>query len=165
MPKSENYLFQQKHWLPADLGLANANGLVPGGTIIDGSKVSIHGFKRFALLATTLITGGDRTSGSWKLLASLYDSDGNALFATPQNIITGIDRFTAGVTRRSYVVFGEKTAVISTDTGAGTIGALIEMIRAPIFGIQFHVDDDAAYAGGAASPTAVAINVHLFGQS
>jgi len=165
MPAWETYSLQQKHWLPADLGLANANGLVPAGTIIDGTKITIHGFKRFAILATTLITGGDRTSGSWKLLASLFDSAGNSIFGAPQNIITGIDRFSAGVTRRSYVVFGEKAAVISTETGAGTVGALIEMIRAPIYGIQFHVDDDGAYAGGATSPTAVAINVHLFGQS
>lgn len=165
MPEWQSYSLKQAHWKPVETGLVNANGLFPGGTTIDGLKIRVDGFKRFAVLATTAITGGSRTAGSWDLEFTLYDSDGNAIFGANQNLVTGISRFLAGSTTRTYVVFGEKTAVISTETGAGTVGALIELVRAPIYAIQFHADDNAAFAGGAADPTAVAINVHLFGQS
>jgi len=156
-----NYSLQQKFWLPVDLNMRDASGLF--AVAVDSPKLAMPGFKRFAIQATTVAAGGDRSAGSWKLTADLFDPVGVAIFAAPVDLITGINRFSGTV--RTLVHFGDRTAIALAGTGAGTVGSQIELIRAPISAIQLHAVADAAFSGGTTNPTSVLINVSLLGQS
>lgn len=156
-----------KHWKPLDLGLVNANGKFPGGTIIDGTKVQVEGMRRFWIFATTVVTGGDRSAGTFDIRAQVYDSDQAAMLTAPINVLTGAARFAAAppITYKHNISFGDRTAAVSGEAGNGTAGSNVELFRGPICWVSLHLKDNAAFSGGTTDPTTVVINVHLFGQS
>lgn len=143
---------------PADLGL-EAKSVLAAGLPITGSTVEIGAFDKFQLHGSVVITGGDRTAGTVKFTLETYDTPGGTLLST-FDILTGLQRFGAGTTKRASIGFGPTIAAAVQGDGSPAAGASIALVRAVAY-CRLIVASDAALSGGATDPTSALLSAWL----
>ena len=144
---------------PADLGLSAK--AVQTGLPITGSYFEIGAFEKFQLHGVVVVTGGDRTAGTVKFTLEIYDSSeaGNTLLST-FDLLTGLQRFGAGLTKRASLGFGPTVAAVAQGDGAPAAGASAGLIRG-IGVARLIINQDAAFSGGTTDPTTAILNAWL----
>lgn len=143
---------------PADLGI-NGASVLAAGLPITGSTVEIGAFDKFQLHGSVVVTGGDRTAGTVKFTLETYDAPGGTLLST-FDILTGLQRFGAGTTKRASVGFGPTVAAVAQGDGSPAAGASIALVRAVLY-CRLIVASDAALSGGTTDPTSALLSATL----
>jgi hypothetical protein len=143
---------------PADLG-HNARA-VHTGLPANGNFFEIGAFDKFQLHASVVVTGGDRTAGTCKLTLEAYDAASGTLLSS-FDLLTGIQRFGAGLTKRGSLGFGPGLAAAAQGDGSPAAGASTGLVRS-VAVARLVVAADAAYSGGTADPTSALLSVWFF---
>lgn len=142
---------------PAGLGHSARN--VHTGLPANGEYFEVGAFDKFQLNAVVAVTGGDRTAGTCKITLETYDAVGGTLLSS-FDILTGIQRFGAGLTKRASLGFGPGLAAAAQGDGSPAAGASVGVLRS-IAVARLVVAADAAYSGGTTDPTSAVLNVWL----
>lgn len=140
-------------------GLGHSARAVHTGLPANGNYFEVGAFDKFQLHAVVVVTGGDRTAGTCKLTLETYDAEGGTLLSS-FDLLTGIQRFGAGTTKRASLGFGPGLAAAVQGDGSPAAGASTALVRS-VAVARLVVAADVAYSGGTTDPTSALLSTWL----